>query len=67
MPYEDEEIEEEELEESLLDPILKAKEKEQDLKAALAAVKEINKPKKKKTGILKNLMKLNTKNKKVEG
>ena len=67
MPYEDEEIEEEELEESLLDPILKAKEKEQDLKAALAAVKEINKPKKKKAGILKNLMKLNTKNKKVEG
>lgn len=67
IPYEDESIDEEELEESLLEPILKAKEKEQDLKAALAAVKEINKPKKKKSGILKNLMKLNTKSKKVEG
>lgn len=69
IPYEDEELEDydEEIEESLLEPILKAKETQQDLKAALAAVKDSNKPKKKKTGILKSLIKLNAKNKKVEG
>lgn len=71
IPYEDEELEdydeEIEVEESLLEPILKAKETQQDLKAALAAVKDSSKPKKKKTGILKSLIKLNAKNKKVEG
>jgi hypothetical protein len=62
MSYEDEEIfeEDEDIEESLLEPILKAKETEQDLKAALEAVKG-KQSKKKKTGIFKNIIKMNNK------
>lgn len=62
IPYEDEDYEDELIEESLFEPILKARVQEQDLKAALAAVKD-KQTKKKKSGILKNLIKINNKKK----
>lgn len=66
IPYEDEKIEDFDSEESLFAPIIKAKETGEDLKAALQAVKE-GPSKKKKSNIFKNLIKMNTKGKKVEG
>ncbi len=66
IPYEDEKIDDFDAEESLFAPIIKAKETGEDLKAALQAVKE-GPSKKKKSNIFKNLIKMNTKGKKVEG
>lgn len=66
VPYEDEKIDDFDAEESLFAPIIKAKETGEDLKAALQAVKE-GPSKKKKSNIFKNLIKMNTKGKKVEG
>lgn len=66
IPYEDEKIDDFDTEESLFAPIIKAKETGEDLKAALQAVKE-GPSKKKKSNIFKNLIKMNTKGKKVEG
>lgn len=66
VPYEDEKIDDFDAEESLFAPIIKAKETGEDLKAALQAVKE-GTSKKKKSNIFKNLIKMNTKGKKVEG
>ncbi len=66
IPYEDEKIDDFDTEESLFAPIIKAKETGEDLKAALQAVKE-GTSKKKKSNIFKNLIKMNTKGKKVEG
>ena len=66
VPYEDEKIDDFDAEESLFAPIIKAKETGEDLKAALQAVKE-GPSKKKKSNIFKNLIKMNSKGKKVEG
>lgn len=66
VPYEDEKIDDFDAEESVFAPIIKAKETGEDLKAALQAVKE-GTSKKKKSNIFKNLIKMNTKGKKVEG
>ncbi len=70
MAYEEEsdelDLNELDLDDSLFGTVLKAKETGKDLKNALDAVKEVQN-KKKKVGIFNKLMKMNTKNRKVEG
>ena len=70
MPYEEEseelDLNDLNLDDSLFGTVLKAKETGKNLKNALDAVKEVQN-KKKKVGIFNKLMKMNEKNKRVEG